>query len=136
MSWKIRLLPERPEKPEVGDAWLCPDILKNDQERPLLVGSGNESATRLSPQYYSVNGLVRPPLVVFMPGNRPFCVDHVFSSGERGWHGSGWKVSGDPENLTLQPSVNLVGTYHGYITDGVIGDEVEGRKYDKEGNLL
>lgn len=41
----------------------------------------------------------------------------------------GWVVTGEPPNLTMQPSIRVHGGWHGYITNGVISDDVEGRQY-------
>jgi hypothetical protein len=42
------------------------------------------------------------------------------------WHtqqtsdgGPRWDVKGDPPNITVKPSINVIGIWHGFITDGV-----------------
>ena len=30
-----------------------------------------------------------------------------------------WDVSGEPPNITVSPSINAIGSWHGFITDGV-----------------
>ena len=44
-----------------------------------------------------------------------------------------WRVTGDPPNLTVTPSINSVGEYHGYLTDGVLSDDLDGRAYSENG---
>lgn len=52
------------------------------------------------------------------------CLDQNSTDGT-----SGWTVSGEAPNLTVTPSINAAGEYHGFITNGVIGDDLEGRKF-------
>lgn len=40
-----------------------------------------------------------------------------------------WDVAGELPNVTVTPSIHMFGVYHGYITAGVIGDDVDGRKF-------
>ena len=40
-----------------------------------------------------------------------------------------WKRTGDPPNVTITPSINAVGTYHGYLTNGALTDDLEGRTF-------
>lgn len=43
--------------------------------------------------------------------------------------GRGWDVTGELPKITLSPSINQVGSYHGYIQDGVISEDCEGRPF-------
>lgn len=80
----------------------------------------------ISPEYRASNAS-RPPLSVELPCGH-FCVDMVtMQDGVPGDHG--WAVSGSPPLLTLTPSVNIKGGWHGYITNGVICDDVEGKTF-------
>jgi hypothetical protein len=40
-----------------------------------------------------------------------------------------WRVTGELPKVTVEPSINMIGVYHGYITSGVITDDCEGRKF-------
>lgn len=40
-----------------------------------------------------------------------------------------WSVSGDLPNVTVTPSINMVGVYHGWIQNGVITDDCDGRTF-------
>lgn len=86
----------------------------------------------LSLRYYREHSATRAPLFVVMPDGSTFCVDSMAWTPERGHYGEGWTVTGTPPNLTLTPSINLTGRYHGYIRDGVITDDVEGRTFPSE----
>lgn len=117
MSWPIRMVepPPKPDDRRVGDAWFAP---------------GYE--TGCCPFYHERNSF-RPPLYVTLPcshdpNGQPFLVDaFTYSDGKNG--ADGWKVYGVPPAITVEPSINMVGIYHGYIRDGVITDDCEGRTF-------
>lgn len=41
----------------------------------------------------------------------------------------GWTIEGEMPNVTVRPSINQEGVYHGWITNGVLSDDIEGRTY-------
>jgi hypothetical protein len=43
-----------------------------------------------------------------------------------------WHRTGEPPNVTATPSINWVGNYHGWLTKGVLSDDVDGRKIEGE----
>lgn len=124
MSWPCRLVEKPPlnehgnvawEELQVGDMWFL-DL----PEAELRLR--NLSA------YYWANNAGRKPLVVKLPGPNYFLIDgQCFDSG-RGFY-DGWTVSGTPPCITVQPSINLVGRYHGWLQNGVISDDCEGRNF-------
>jgi hypothetical protein len=65
----------------------------------------------------------RPPIIVWLPGNGWWNIDMKSSDG-----GEGWQVTGEPPNLTASPSI-LTEDYHGWLRDGVLSDDLEGRTY-------
>lgn len=77
--------------------------------------------------YYHQHNSHRDLLFVILPGNNLFLVDG------KCWRGSelygGWTVHGEAPLITVQPSININGFYHGYLTNGIIGDDVEGRHF-------
>jgi hypothetical protein len=83
----------------------------------------------LSRKYLALPEPRRKPIIVVLPGQNWFCVDSAAYDEARGYHGEGWDVSGEPPNLTVSPSINIVGHYHGYITNGVITDDCDGRTF-------
>lgn len=115
MSWPIRYHDKRPENPQVGDLYPAPWFLGLPDH--------------LSPAYLNERRAHRPPLVVELPGNAgAFCID------SRAWrdgvpYGNGWTVTGEPPRITLSPSININGHYHGWIRDGLITDDCEGRVF-------
>ena len=40
-----------------------------------------------------------------------------------------WTRTGEPPNVTATPSINHQGCYHGWLRDGVLTDDCEGRKF-------
>lgn len=68
----------------------------------------------------------RAPLCVCLPDGTPFLVDMPFGGVP---HGPGWSVTGEAPALTLSPSINIVGSYHGWLTGGVLSDDLAGRSW-------
>jgi hypothetical protein len=116
MAWTIKYHEKRPEVPVVGDMWPAPWFLE-----------GPETSRNywVSKQYDKDWADKRPPLVVKLPGGHEHCVD-MGGSGNR----EGWTVTGSPPKITVVPSINVHGIYHGWIRDGVITDDCEGRKFE------
>ena len=89
--------------PEPGDMWFAPGY-------------------DLSDEYRRDHADTRQPLWVCLPGRVWFCVDSNATSG-----GGGWRVTGEPPRITVDPSINCIGVYHGWLRDGVLTDDVDGR---------
>lgn len=93
-------------KREVGDMW----FLDCDEA---------ELRTRtLTAQYWRDNA-GRKPIVVMLPGRNYFLVDGKGFSRERG-HFDCWTVTGVPPALTVSPSIDMTGRWHGWLRDGVL----------------
>lgn len=76
------------------------------------------------------------PYFIALPGGScwsPWCMAY---NAEQGHHGDGWTMTGPLEALTVTPSINAVGSYHGFVTAGVISDDCEGRKFTPEGKRV
>jgi hypothetical protein len=63
-----------------------------------------------------------------LPGHGEWTIDGPSSNGQ------GWTRSGEPPKLTVTPSILSHGSstrkgYHGFLTDGVLTDDLEGRNY-------
>lgn len=61
--------------------------------------------------------------IVKLPSETPFPIDHPSSDGSR------WERTGAPPRITVTPSINELGRYHGHIRDGVIEPCVDGRRF-------
>lgn len=81
--------------------------------------------------YYHKNNIKRRPLFVVLPGKELFLIDG--KCWRDGVQYGGWEVSGEAPNITVSPSINIGGIYHGWLQNGVISDECEGRRYDAAG---
>lgn len=132
MAWLCRMI-EKPEldehgnvdlkKRQIGDMWFL-DLPESERRE-----------RHLSAQYWAQNAH-RMPIVLALPvkyyggaiGVSPFVVDGQCFSGDRGYY-DGWTVTGTPPQLTIHPSINMVGQYHGFLHAGVLSDDCEGRKF-------
>lgn len=78
--------------------------------------------------YYRQHNSGRRPLFVILPGRHLFLIDgKCCSDGKR--YG-GWMVSGVAPLITVSPSINIGDSYHGWLQNGVISDDCEGRRFD------
>lgn len=127
MPWNMTYHSTKPLNPKIGDVW---PVIENDDDSDTLI--------LLSERYKRGENGKRPPLIVVLPsiynkdGER-FLIDR-YASGAK--NKTGWKVTtigelenGKTPNITMEPSINCVGSYHGYIRNGVITDDCEGRKF-------
>jgi len=87
-----------------------------------------------SPENIADHNRDQTPIFVILPSRTLFLIHGTCWQGTRRY--GGWGVSGEVPNLTVTPSINIGGFYHGWLTNGLISDDCEGRKYDAEGNLL
>jgi hypothetical protein len=86
-------------------------------------------APAVAHRYLREHKHVRPPMFVKLPDGTEFCIDLCASREIASGGGEGWGCSGEPPHITLTPSVNVVGSYHGWIQNGVISDDCEGRQF-------
>lgn len=141
MGWKLKLHDRKPDHPEVGDCWYAPYMRGRKYLRqPKPADSGPAMAVEeqevLSPRYYREHAAQRDPVVVCMPDGRYFCIDGRACDHERDYYGEGWLVQGTLPDITITPSINLVDSYHGWIKNGIITDDCEGRRYDDQGRII
>lgn len=118
MPWTCKLI-ENPElteggnvdtnKREIGDMW-------------YLDLSPEEIKERDYSEYYFANNSHRKPIVVMLPGRHLFCIDCMCYDSARGGYYGGWTVTGSPPNINVEPSINMVGRYHGFLKNGVLSD--------------
>jgi len=68
--------------------------------------------------------------MVTLPGGAIFSQDNIAIDGTH------WQISGSPPNVTVHPSINVMAPehmrYHGWLRDGVLSDDLEGRTYESE----
>lgn len=68
----------------------------------------------------------RKPMVVVLPCGHWWIID------QKATNAPGWVVTGEAPNLTAQGSIACV-DYHGFLTDGVLTDDLESRTYPEVG---
>jgi len=100
-----------------GDMWYLPEPIP-------------AHLARLAPEHAG-----QRPLILVLPGPCRFSVfGPTWSAGGAG--PSGWAVSGEPPLITLTPSIDVKGIYHGYVRDGVITDDIDGRRFNDDGRRI
>lgn len=128
MPWECRLInpDEIPmEKRQPGDMWYEPEIIDG---KHISSRYFNEF---LSPEYFAKHSSHRAPLVIKLPGIvAGFCIDGLYGNSSGGYAESGWDVTGEAPSITMHPSINFSGRYHGWLQNGVLSDDVEGRKFN------
>lgn len=127
MGWNLRIIDrekqrEAGEPRQIGDAWYA-DYLINDPDYATFWNN------RKSPEYVRDWEGKRPPIYIQLPapdgGSVHWCIDEKASNSD-----SGWTVIGELPNLTITPSILMYGCYHGWVRDGELTDDIEGRTYD------
>jgi hypothetical protein len=126
MPWKCKLIDKEQDRasgtqPKVGDMWFSPQMVEGEHSQYYLDHI-------LSDEYKRDWLGKRAPLWVVFPSGTWMCVDQQYS----GSSGAGWTVTGEAPDITVSPSINMVGVYHGFIQNGVITDDVEGRTFPRD----
>ena len=88
------------------------------------------SDKRLSEHYFK-NNAHRRALFVVLPGRVLFVIDGQCQKDGQSY--GGWCVSGQAPLITVNPSINIHGAYHGFLQNGVISDDCEGRSFGPNG---
>lgn len=44
-----------------------------------------------------------------------------------------WRMNGRPPNITVTPIIDHLPVYKGYVTDGAVSEDIEGRKFNLYG---
>lgn len=144
MSWSCYFLEEPPMESYVMDGITCWFVdTKQLRVGALWYARGDDGKVvseeqsrgmHLTQHYWMVNSS-RPPLMLALPvrystgpGVGAFCVDGQCHNKDRGYY-DGWTVSGNPPLITINPSVNRVGSYHGWVRNGTVSADVDGRTF-------
>lgn len=115
------------------DTWqLSPSRLytRQDTGAQLTLHDAEPGMLWEAPWYVDVgwHGADGRSFVMRLPGNGEWAIDAVSTSGGR------WTRTGEPPAITVRPSILSRGSatrkeYHGFLTDGVLSDDLEGRTY-------
>lgn len=124
------------DKLPIGSMFYCPKnpIVINDDFTgrngwPWYIASDYKLS-----DFYKQNNANRDPILVKLPGAELFCVDS--KCHKDGKYYGGWRVTGVAPNITVSPSIDMGIFYHGFLQNGIIGDDVSGKRYDVFGNKL
>jgi hypothetical protein len=126
MSWDIVYHNTEPLNYKIGDMWPAP----HHSDSPVI-----------SKYYLEHFAKVRPPLMVVLPSvhcknGDLFLIDRGASDDpdKKGWRVviNGPLEDGKKPDITMEPSINCVGSYHGYIRQGTITDDCDGRTYPSD----
>lgn len=132
MPWQCKLVDSYAERRRLRDEHgrLPPGTMWHDATiGDVPAGSERPPNGFLSVQFYRDHSGKRRALWVRLPDGHDFCVDSACYDRGRDPNGNGWTVTGEPPNITVSPSINCVGSYHGWLQNGVLSDDVEGRTY-------
>ena len=116
----------------VGDMFYADTTL--DDQGYLKYPFHEAKEQHLSQYYFQHNQQNRKPLIVVLPGFITCCIDGMCINN--GVRYGGWVVSGEAPDITVSPSINMSGLYHGFLKEGFIHDDVDGRVFDTEGRLV
>lgn len=115
MSIQCRMIDtDKLKERKPGDIWLLPWY---------------EGHPMLSPEYNIDWKDKRPPIGIVLPNGNDFMPDMRFCDLNGGFKKHGWTITGELPNITISPSINQVGKYHGWLQNGLLSDDIEGRKY-------
>ncbi len=73
-------------------------------------------------------------LTVKLPSGSEWNMDRgrLLNAAKKGRDFPQWTRTGEAPNVTAHPSINHVGQYHGWLKNGVLTDDCEGRTYKGE----
>jgi hypothetical protein len=60
----------------------------------------------------------------------------VWAVDGEGTNGCRWTRTGTPPEITMSPSINFTGSYHGWVQNGYVTEECEGRRFDDLGRRV
>jgi hypothetical protein len=123
--WKCRLIDfskvDKDNQPQPGDMWFAPWLSEDNEYWEF------NKTQILSPEYLRDWLGKRLPVFVCLPGGCWWSPDSRASGKD-----SGWTVTGEAPELTALPSINCVGSYHGWLQNGFLTDDCEGRAFPQE----
>lgn len=120
MPWQCRLVYKHKDRLEVGDMWYVDYLID------AATGAAYCEEGGLSDDYVRDHAGKRAPLAVVLPNGDIFGIDTHITGSRRGW-----TVTGEAPNITVSPSINFIGRYHGWLQNGVLSEDVEGRTFPR-----
>lgn len=108
---------------EDGDYWETPGAVFEISVPRNEHGDAVPQSGHMLSEFYLAVQRERDPLMLVLPDGTAWCMDYAARNGP------GWEVTGEPPHLTARPSIASEG-YHGWLDDGVLSDDLEGRTYE------
>jgi hypothetical protein len=124
MPWKLKLIEDKGVNWSdhlPGDMWYAPYYKEDWAGTPDQIG--NPEGRFLSDRYLREDFNKRDPICIRLPDGHIWCIDQKSTNSLEGW-----QISGEVPNLTASPSILSPG-YHGWLQNGVLSDDLEGRAY-------
>jgi hypothetical protein len=109
--------PHSPDKRKPGAYWFLAAYGPDGDQRQYFLDH------LASDEYRRDWAEKRAPIAVCLPGGSWWPIDAKCSGSD----GPGWTITGEPPNLTAHPSINAEGSYHGWLQNGVLSEDLEGR---------
>lgn len=108
---------------------------------PWLLDPGHAFHRDLHPRWHRAETRPRRlPVGIWLPGHGAWFPDVLGTRDRTEWTMApaagpepGEDVQAWLSRLTLSPSINSVGAYHGWLRDGHLTDDIDGRRYDARG---
>jgi hypothetical protein len=124
MAWLCRFLEEEPQVRYPGDMWYAPGLISGIRGQHAI-------EQELSEDYIYGSMATRAPLMLTLPDRSVICLDSRYVRYDMGGQRlrSGYRVYGSPPRITLLSSIET-DSYHGWLRDGILSDDFEGREYE------
>lgn len=137
MPWPLILLTPEDFRARLDRA--VPELLQAGHcaYAPQILRPGHYIGAHLGENYLKLPEPRRAPILIMLPDLvngkcQIWCPDEMAWNAKDSYHGQGWVVTGELPNIAITPSINCVGSYHGYVQlvdgKGTITDDCEGRK--------
>lgn len=127
-----------PEKCSCGYVFKETDGKTYDVDQLFLIQDGNGRLTTLREapigsmwdahwmhdwDLYCRDGI---SLHVKLPGGSDWCIDGPSQQTPKS---KGWSRTGTAPNITASPSIHHPGVYHGWLANGLLSDDIDGKKF-------
>lgn len=111
--------------------WPCQLFFQHPQEPLLFKAQGDADYVPYSQLPIGAMWMDGEELCVLLPSRDEWNVDRgrKLNEAKSTRRLPQWTWTGKPPNVTATPSINSVGRYHGWLRDGVLSDDVDGRKF-------
>ena len=121
-------------------AWKCFMVEEHTVGNDFFIVPGHSEPVSFKDLPIGAMWFEEDELCVKLPDRKPWNIDRgrkinasYVEHGSKSKPVPQWSRTGTPPLITVTPSVNCVGRYHGWVRDGVITDDCEGRSNESFG---